>query len=183
MASPRLRVVHASSWQPTRQRYLQWFKPTNAWRFRRAVPHHLRAIVGKWEWTETLSARTEAESIRLVLPHIEKTDRIIALADAGNWPPVPDEDVHDLAFAWWTGEPGTQTLSSSEIARSVERFLIGPRKLGGWLENSPMLERTRERVLAILDASAGDTERYMRFRVAAWSRSMWSRRPATAAPT
>jgi len=150
-AIPKLRAVPSGSWRATRQRYLQWFEPTRAWRFRRAVPKHLRAIIGKREWTETLQARTEAEAIRLVLPHIEKTDRIIALADAGNWPAVPDEDVHDLAFAWWTGEPGAQTLSSGEIARSVERFLIGPRKLGGWLENSPMLVRTRERVLAILD--------------------------------
>jgi len=150
-AIPKLRAVPSGSWRATRQRYLQWFKPTNSWRFRRVVPKHLKAVIGKGEWTETLQARTEAEGIRLVLPHIEKTDRIIALASAGNWPAVPDEDVHDLAFAWWTGEPGVQTLSSGEIARSVERFLIGPRKLGGWLENSPMLERTRERVLAILD--------------------------------
>ncbi|MGH7093745.1 MAG: hypothetical protein ACREFB_09455, partial [Stellaceae bacterium] len=151
MARPRLRIVHGSTWQSTRQRYLQWFKPTNAWRFRRAVPERLRSIIGQWEWTETLAARTENEAIRLMQPHITETDRTIALAEDGNWPPIPNEDVHDIAFAWWSGEPGTKTMASSEIARSVERFMIGPRALGEWLDKSPLLERQRERVLAILD--------------------------------
>jgi hypothetical protein len=84
-------------------------------------------------------------------PHLAETDRIVALAEDGNWPSVPDEDVHDVAFAWWTGEPDTKTMASSEIARSVERFVIGPRSLGGWLDKSPMLEQMRERVVAILD--------------------------------
>jgi len=39
----------------TRERYLQWFEPTRAYRFRRAVPIHLRAIIGLSEWTDTLS--------------------------------------------------------------------------------------------------------------------------------
>lgn len=151
MARPRLRIVHKSSWEPTRQRYLQWFQPTNAWRFRRAVPERLRSIIGKWEWTETLAARTENEAIRAMQPHIAETDRIIALAEDGNWPPIPDKDVHGIAFAWWTGEPGAKNLSSSEIARSVERFMIGPRVFGDWLDKSPLLEGMREHVLAILD--------------------------------
>jgi hypothetical protein len=102
-ASPNLRLVPPKTPRTTRQRYLQWFEPTRSWRFRRLVPEKLRSIIGLTEWTETLSARTENEAIRLVLPHIEKTDRIIALAEGGNWPPVPDEDIEIVAWAWWVG--------------------------------------------------------------------------------
>jgi hypothetical protein len=159
-ARPRLRVVHDGTWRATNQRYLQWFEPTNAWRFRRAVPKNLRAIIGLTKWTKTLDARTENEAIRLMQPHIAETDRIIALAEDGNWPPIPDEDVHDIALAWWSGEPGAKTMSSGEIGRSVERFITGPRALGGWLETSPLLERTLDRVVAILD----DPQRNAAFR-------------------
>jgi len=118
-ASPNLRLVPEKSRRTTRQKYLQWFEPTRVWRFRRPVPEALRPIIGLTEWTETLKARTENEGIRQVLPHIEKTDQIIALADGGNWPPIPDADVDDVALAWWHGETGAKTMASSEIARSV----------------------------------------------------------------
>ena len=39
----------------TRERYLQWFEPTQTYRFRRAVPIYLRPVIGQSEWTETLS--------------------------------------------------------------------------------------------------------------------------------
>src|SRR5262249_46356742 len=82
--------------------------------------------------------------------HIEKTDRIIALAEGGNWPPVPDEDIEIVASAWWYGEPGAKTMSSAEVPRSVERFLIGPRSLG-ILDTSPlMIEYGRAETVAIL---------------------------------
>jgi hypothetical protein len=122
-ARPKLRLVHSGKWRTTNQKYLQWLETNGSWRFRRAVPKNLRSVIGKTEWTETLKARTEYEAIRLMQPHIAETDRTIALAEAGNWPPVPDEDIHDVAFAWWTGEHGAQTMSSSEVARSVERKL------------------------------------------------------------
>jgi hypothetical protein len=157
-ALPKLRVLQ-SSWRKTRQKYLQWFEPTNAWRFRRAVPKHLRAIIGLTEWTETLKARTENEAIRLVLPQIEKTDQIIALADGGNWPPIPDEDVHTLCYAWKNAEPNLEMISSTEVPYSVERFLIGPRELRFKIDYQvgdhpirwEMPCRTRTAIAAILD--------------------------------
>lgn len=151
-AIPRLRVVE-SKWRKTRQKYLQWFEPTRSWRFRRVVPEALRSTIGKTEWTETLDARTENDAIRLVLPHIVKTDQIIALAETGNWPPIPDEDIEHVAFAWWVGEPHAKTMSSAEVPRSVERFLIGPRSLG-ILDTKPLLEWSRAQTVAILDDPA-----------------------------
>lgn len=104
-ARPKLRLVHTGNWHATSQKYLQWLDITGSWRFRRAVPKQLRTTVGKTEWTETLKARTENEAIRLMQPYIAETDRIIALAEDGNWPPIPDEEV-DLVFcAWKTAEP------------------------------------------------------------------------------
>lgn len=158
-ARPRLRVVRNGTWRATNQRYLQWFEPTGAWRFRRAVPKHLRAIIGQTEWTKTLDGRTENEAIRLMQPHIAETDRIVALAEGGNWPPIPDEDIEHVAWAWWVGEHGAKTMSSAEVPRSVERFMIGPRSLG-LLDTSPLLEWGRAQTVAILD----DPERNAAFR-------------------
>jgi hypothetical protein len=96
-ARPKLRLVPTGKWVATNQKYLQWLDTQGCWRFRRVVPLNLRETIGKTEWTERLKARSENEAIRLMLPHIQETDRIIALAEAGNWPPVPDEDVELLA--------------------------------------------------------------------------------------
>jgi integrase len=159
-ASPNLRLVPSKSRRTTRQRYLQWFEPTRSWRFRRFVPETLRSIIGKTEWTETLKARTENEAIRQMLPHITETDRIIALAEVGNWPPVSDEDIELVAHAWWNGGEGTSTLSSAEVPRSVERFLIGPRELSGWYDPGNWLEQDGVKIRAILD----DRDRNAAFR-------------------
>src|SRR5579863_1968898 len=158
-ARPRLRLVHTGKWRATSQKYLQWLETTGSWRFRRVVPKKLREIIGKTEWTETLKARTENEAIRLMQPHIAETDRTIALADAGNWPPIPDRDIERIAFWWWEGEPGAKTMSSPEVPRSVERFLIGPRSLGD-LETSPLMEWSRAQLAAVLD----DPKRNLAFR-------------------
>jgi hypothetical protein len=128
-ARPKLRRVQKGAWCGTSQKYLQWLDKSGSWRFRRVVPKDLRDTIGKTEWTETLKARNENEAIRLMQPHIAETDRIIALAGAGNWPPIPDEDV-DLVFcAWKAAEPNLNKISSSDIQYSVERFLTGPRHL------------------------------------------------------
>jgi hypothetical protein len=155
---PKLRLVPTGTWRATSQKYLQRLD-TGAWRFRRIVPKKLREVIGKTEWTETLKARNENEAIRLLQPHIAETDRIIALAEAGNWPPIPDEDVETVATAWWMGEPGAQTMSSPEVPRSVERFLIGPRSLGKY-DTSPLLEWGRAQMVAVLN----NTERNAAFR-------------------
>jgi uncharacterized protein DUF6538 len=148
-------MAPAAASRGTRERYLQWFKPTRAYRFRRAVPTQLRPIIGQSEWTETLS-RDLAEAKRQLRAHIERTDRILALAEAGNWPEVNEEEIEALAEGWWRlfqlersrlitnrqGLPswpnGRERLddinselwalaSDDDLSRSVRRFLAGPR--------------------------------------------------------
>jgi len=140
----------------TRERYLQWFEPTRTYRFRRAVPIHLRPIIGKSEWTETLS-RNYAEAKRQRHGHAERTDRILALAKAGNWPEINDHEIEAVAEGWWRlfqlersrlitnpqGLPcwpnGREQLddinpeswalaSDDDLSRSVRRFISGPRQ-------------------------------------------------------
>jgi hypothetical protein len=84
----------------TREPYLQWFEPTRAYRFRRAVPKHLRPLIGQSEWTETLS-RNYDEAKRQRQTHIERTDRILALAKTGNWPEIDDDEIEAVAEGWW----------------------------------------------------------------------------------
>jgi integrase len=169
-----------SSSRGTRQTYLQWFPPTRSWRFRRVVPDHLRSIIGKREFTQTLRGKDRGEAERLVRPLIEQTDRIIALAEAGNWPPIEDEDIEALAEGWWRlfqlgrsrqitnsdGLPiwpnGRERLddinpeqwalaSDDDLSRSVRRFISGPRQ---WrYPQAP--DPTRDRVEAFL----GDPKR------------------------
>jgi len=139
----------------TRERYLQWFEPTRAYRFRRAVPIRLRPIIGQGEWTETFS-RDPAEAKRQRLAHVQRTDRILALAEAGNWPEIDDIEIDALAEGWWRlfqlersrlianpqGLPcwpnGRERLddinpeswalaSDDDLSRSVRMFISGPR--------------------------------------------------------
>ena len=118
----------------------------------------LREIIGKTEWTETLKARMENEAIRLMQPHIAETDRVIALAEAGNWPPIPDEDIDVVYTAWKHAEP-VATIASADIRYSVERFLAGPRELrfeveyqiGDRMIRWVMPSQTRKAISAILD--------------------------------
>jgi len=148
-------MAPAAAAHGTRERYLQWFKPTRTYRFRRAVPTHLRPIIGQSEWTETLS-RDLAQAKRQLRVHIERTDRILALAEAGNWPEINDDEIEALAEGWWRlfqlersrlitnpqGVPswpnGRERLddinselwalaSDDDLSRSVRRFLGGPR--------------------------------------------------------
>ena len=151
-------MLQSGTWRATSQKYLQWLETSGSWRFRRVVPKHLRETIGKTEWTETLKARTENEAIRLVQPHIAETDRIIALAEAGNWPPISDEDV-DVVFTAWRHAELVETISSADIPYSVERFLAGTRELrfeivhqiGERTIRWAMPCRTRKAISAILD--------------------------------
>ena len=163
----------------TRERYLQWFEPTRTYRFRRAVPIHLRAIIGLSEWTETLS-RNHDEAKRQRHAHIERTDRILALVKDGNWPEIDDDEIEAVAEGWWRlfqlersrlimnpqGLPswpnGRERLddinpeswalaSDDDLSRSVREFLSGPRH---WrYPQAP--DTTRDRVEALL----GDPKR------------------------
>jgi hypothetical protein len=57
------------------QRYVQWLKSKQCWRFRRRVPGHLRDLIGRTEWIETLPARNRTEAERLAIPYIDETNR------------------------------------------------------------------------------------------------------------
>src|SRR6516162_2911376 len=163
----------------TRERYLQWLGPTRAYRFRRVVPKHLRPIIGLSEWTETLS-RNHDEAKRQRHAHVVRTDRILALAKAGNWPEIDDDEIEAVAEGWWrlfqlersrlitnpqglpswpNGRerlddinPETWALASDDdLSRSVRSFISGPRQ---WLyPQAP--DPTRDRVEAFL----GDPKR------------------------
>jgi integrase len=129
------------------QRYVQWLESKKCWRFRRRIPGHLRDLIGQTEWIETLPARNRTEAERLAIPHIDETNRIIRLAERGNWPPIGDTDIEALALGWWDwfqGEPikrwvdrcgGNEPLDPHEwalageddLSRSMRRFLVGPR--------------------------------------------------------
>jgi integrase len=166
----------------SRERYLQWFEPTQTYRFRRAVPIRLRPVIGQSEWTETLS-RNYDEAKRYLRGHIERTDSILALAKAGNWPPIEDDEIEALAEGWWglfqldrsrqiTNSDGSliwpngrgrlddidpaewALASDDDLSRSVRRFLAGPRQ---W-RHPKAPDSTRDRVEALL----GDPKRSAR---------------------
>lgn len=139
-----------------RERFLQWFPPTRSFRFRRAVPKHLRDIINLTEWTETLSDDA-GERRQQLHAHTNRTNRIVALADAGNWPEITDDQIEALAEGWWRlfqlersrqiiGPNGIcvwpngrtrlddinpeqwALASDDDLARSVRRFLAEPRR-------------------------------------------------------
>jgi integrase len=140
-------------------RYLQWFEPTRTYRFRRLVPQSLRPVMGLTEWTETLSPEL-GEARRLLPTHVQQTDRIIALASAGNWPEISDEEIEALAIGWWAEwqydrerdlhlparpdhlqrrlrdmHPSEWALANEpELRRSVQQFIRGPRRLDAIFE-------------------------------------------------
>jgi integrase len=79
--------------------YTQQWK--GSYRFRRRVPDHLVEVIGKRAWLEALGTISKAEANRLVLPHIERTNQIIADAEVGNWPPIDEGRVCEIADEWW----------------------------------------------------------------------------------
>jgi integrase len=142
-----------------RQPYLQWFKPTRTYRFRRPIPKPLWEVIGKREFTETLSA-DPGEARRLIQPHIVETDRILTLAKAGQWPEITDEEIEAITIGWWAQwredreracwlphrpdhlqrplkdiYPTEWALANeTELRRSVEEFIRGPRRLDAIFE-------------------------------------------------
>src|SRR5689334_16567774 len=111
------------------------------------------------QWTETLSPQL-GEARRLLPTHVQRTDRIIALASVGNWPEISDEEIEVLAIGWWAewqddreralhlpGRPDHlqrrlrdmypsdwALANEAELRRSVQQFLRGPRRLDAIFE-------------------------------------------------
>jgi integrase len=101
-------------------------------------------------------SRNYDEAKRHLRGYIERTDRILALAKAGNWPEIDDDEIEAVAEGWWRlfqlersrlitnpqGLPswpnGRERLddinpelwalaSDDDLSRSVRRFIAGPR--------------------------------------------------------
>jgi len=138
-------------------RYVLWRPDKQRWWFRRRVPGYLVAIIGKPEWRRTLAGRSRADAEHEAIPVLDETNRIIALAERGNWPPISDDTIDDLSLGWWrlfqldrsrqirnsdgsfvwpNGrdrlddiEPkGWALASEDDLSRSVRQFLTGARE-------------------------------------------------------
>src|SRR5271169_1979398 len=134
-------------------RFVLWRSDRECWWFRRAVPGDLVWLIGKREWRQTLKAGSRADAEREAIPLLDETNRTIDLALAGNWPPVSDDEIEAVAIGWWSEFRETRLselrrgkgwivnrlwdvdasewalADESELARSVEQFITGPRKL------------------------------------------------------
>ena len=134
-------------------RFVLWRSDRKCWWFRRAVPGDLIGVIGKREWRQTLNARSRVDAEREAIPLLDETNRTIDLALAGNWPPISDDEIEAVAVGWWIEfqEARLTELSrykgwtikrlsdvdasewaladENELARSVERFIAGPRNL------------------------------------------------------
>lgn len=130
-------------------RYVLWRADRECWWFRRAVPGKLTQIIGLTEWRRTLSVRDPSQrgrtaAEREALPFYFETNRTIELAHRGSWPPIADDLVEAIALCWWRwfglqrGRFGVRPsprrppqewafASESDMARSVRRFIDGPR--------------------------------------------------------
>lgn len=114
--------------------FIQFWKKTKTFRFKRRVPGHLVGIIGKEFWIETLSrgrSVTDAkEADRLVIPLIDKTNAIIAAAEAGDYPSLADEAIELIAYRWMASLGGDPTAESepfeseSELVKSLVGFLV-----------------------------------------------------------
>src|SRR5258706_1901997 len=80
--------------------YIQWWK--GSYRFRRPIPREHQATFGNKAYfpTKPLGTTDKAEANRLVLPHIEKTNWMLKLAKAGEWPAASDEMIALIAYKW-----------------------------------------------------------------------------------
>ena len=92
-------MATAAASRGTRERYLQWFEPTQTYRFRRAVPINLRPVIGQSEWTETLSrnydeAKRHVEELHR--KHVKAGESFGAAYLVGFFDSIPDmEKVYD----------------------------------------------------------------------------------------
>jgi integrase len=82
-----------------RMMYVQAWK--GSYRFRRPVPPHVKVVIGKKVWLHTLGTSDKGEANRRVIAHIERTNRLIHDVETGNWPPIDDARLYDIARQWW----------------------------------------------------------------------------------
>src|SRR5580704_10656198 len=140
----------------------------NRWWFRRRVPGDLIKTIGNPEWRYWLNARNEVEARREGIPYLDETDRIIKLAQTGDWPVLDYEQVEAVATGWWveytetvfadiqkrSGKPAGfdntdpriwSLPNEEELERSVHGYITGPRSLD-WVYSPE-----REIIIGLLD--------------------------------
>jgi integrase len=84
--------------------HIQWWK--GSYRFRRPIPKEHQPTFGNKKYfpTKALGTTDEAEANRLVIPHIMRTNQMLKLAEAGEWPPTSDEAFNRMVKRAETGE-------------------------------------------------------------------------------
>ncbi len=104
--------------------YIQWWK--GSYRFRRPIPKKHQATFGGKAYfpTKSLGTPNEAEANRIVIPHIEETNRMLQLAEAGEWPPVAAEWIEETAVRWWASIDREEPFENEdELVASLSRYL------------------------------------------------------------
>jgi integrase len=111
-----------------RMPYVQLWK--GSYRFRRKVPDDVRPALRtpNWkalEWTAPLDTRDLAEANRRVLPHIERTDKVIEAVQAGEWPPLRDEAVELTVYKWMAWEGREEPFENEgQLVASLTKFIV-----------------------------------------------------------
>lgn len=102
---------------------------TDGYYARLTVPEELRASIGKREFQAKLpEARNKAHAERLATPHHAKWNEIITLARAGEYPPLPFDELEGIAaqFRQWAAIYHwfpDRLLEAGELDVRLRRFL------------------------------------------------------------
>jgi integrase len=114
------------------EQYVSWRPDRDCWWFRRRVPDDVLAIIGLKEWRRTLKSRREVEARREAVPYLRETNQTIDLARAGNWPPIPDDEIAAVAAVWWrdflAGRLATLRREGWVADRPLDLLTIDPAK-------------------------------------------------------
>jgi hypothetical protein len=95
------------------------------YRVRKRVPQHLKDVIGRGEFlTQSLGTGNIAEAHRLAIPVLAEFQRIIDLAERGEWPPL-DSDLVPEWYFWHLTSRGSPTVEQS-VADFLGSKSIGP---------------------------------------------------------
>lgn len=109
--------------------YLNQGRKNGTYRFLREIlPVELRAhFGGQKHWFASLGTTDLKEAKRRVLPHIQRTDEMLELAKAGEWPPLTTEEFDNVIWAfraWVKSNAGNRQSESGylEHEETLEEF-------------------------------------------------------------
>src|SRR4051794_38875330 len=74
---------------------------TGVYWYRKAVPEPLRRVIGKREVQKTLKTKDPAAAKTLAVKVAQEVDDMLARARRGEWPPVGDEEIRQIARSWY----------------------------------------------------------------------------------